>query len=225
METTPTPEKKTHKKSRMPRTDIDLGSVAKQVAATWAENDWLKLKWTTQAEFQTIVDQYTVELSGRMQAGATRPALTAALKDLSTELDIGMRFVKAYLFDKYGAKAKDHYYAFGLVRLGKGAMLLPRDQNQKAEALAITLQAITSEGFDDKQYGKTYWLENTNAYNALLLQAKNIDGNVASIVGHKNEYRNDVARTLNSIILALQAHYPDNYIAEIRSWGFQKEKY
>jgi hypothetical protein len=219
------PEKKAQRRGSLPRTDIDLGAVATQVALKWAENDWLTLQWLSPAQFQAAVSQYTAELSERMQAGATRPALTAAIKELSNELDGSVRFVKAYLFEKYGDAAKDHYHAFGLVRVGASSMILPRDQNQKAEALAITLQAIVSEGFEEKPYGKTYWQEKANAYNALLLQAKTVDGSVASKVGHKNEYRNTVVRGLNSIILALRAHYPDTGDTEIRSWGFQKEKY
>lgn len=224
METIPTPGKKPVKKAAIPQTDIDLGAVAVQVTAKWADNDWLKLQWTSQAEFKNVVHHYTTELSERMQIGSARPAVTAALRQAELEMDRGMRFVKAYLFEKYGTAAKDHYHAFGLVKVGK-SLTLPRDQNQKAEALSIAFQAISSEGFDEKQYGSAYWQEKINAYNALLLQAKNIDSDVASKVGHKNEYRNTVIRGLNSIILALKSNYPETYTAEIRSWGFQKEKY
>ncbi len=218
------PAKKPARKSTVPKSDIDLSVVATKVVAKWAENDWLKIQWITQAEFEAAVTHYTAELSQRMQSGSSRPAITASLRKLETQLDKGVKYVKHYLFEKYDDDAKDHYHAFGLVKIGK-AIMLPRDQNQKVEALALTLKAIIAEDFNDKPYGKTFWLEKSAAYNALLSEASAIDGDVASLVGNKNQHRNSLTRVLNSVILALRANYPDNYAAEIRSWGFQKEKY
>lgn len=225
METTTTiPVKKPSRKSALPKSDIDLSVVATKVVSKWAANDWLKIQWITEAEFEATVGHYTAELSQRMQSGASRPAITAAIKQLDAELDKGVRYVKRYLFDKYDAHAKDHYHAFGWVKMGLG-IRLPRDQNQKAEAMAITLQAITSEGFEEKQYGKSFWTEKSAAYNALLMQASELDSAIASKVGNKNQYRTTIVRVLNSIIWALRSNFPDTYAAEIRSWGFQKEKY
>ncbi len=224
METTAVPKKKPSRKKRLPQTDVDLAAVAAKAVSVWAANDWLKIQWITQPELQQVVEQYANELSGRMQAGASRPAISAALLKSGRELDKGIQYLKGYLFDKYGTHAKDHYHAFGLVRIGD-AFKLPRDQHKKMESLTIMIQAIASEGFNERKYGKTYWLEKTATYQSLIAQAADIDANVSSKVGHKNLYRNTIERALNSILYTLRANFPDTYAYEIRSWGFHKEKY
>jgi hypothetical protein len=58
-----------------------------------------------------------------------------------------------------------------------------------------------------------------------LLRASTTDGQVAIKVGDKNELKTYLKKVLNALMLVIKGNYPDTYKAELRDWGFQKEKY
>jgi hypothetical protein len=51
------------------------------------------------------------------------------------------------------------------------------------------------------------------------------DGQVSTKVGSKNLLKEELEMVLNSLIHLIKANYPDSYEAELRNWGFQKNKY
>ena len=60
---------------------------------------------------------------------------------------------------------------------------------------------------------------------SLLTQATATDGTVSIKVSSKNVLKDRVKKTMNCLISVIRGNYPDTYKAELRAWGFQKEKY
>ncbi len=222
---TPVENTNPSKVPNIPKADIDLMDVAKQVRDTWLTKPSITLIWLTQEDFSTNVDGYSTTLLARKSTGSTRPEITGKLKKLDVTLDKDVENVKVYLADKYGiADAPSYYAAFGIVKTGK-VYKLPKDRDERKAAFALLVPAITLHGFQNKQYGNTYWTSQKTLYESLLTQATTIDGSVSSKVGDKNVLKAQIKKGLNALIHIIKGNYPDTYKTELRSWGFQKEKY
>ena len=222
---TTTPVVKVKKTATVPAKDLDFAKVAKSVADKWATEPWLQLQWTNQNDFATQQTEYTAVLNTRQSTGSSRPQITKALKVLDKKIENSISYVKGYITDKYKKETAQSYYAsFGMDFINK-AYLLPSDQNRRSAALKLMVDAVASNGFGDKEFGTTYWTTIKQEYDTLLAQALGNDSTVASNVSSKNVLKAALTKVINALINALKAHYPDTFKAELRNWGFQKEKY
>ncbi len=93
------------------------------------------------------------------------------------------------------------------------------------DSLDLMIKGLTENGFADKTYGVSFWLPIQLQYNQLLHKATQTDGGVSKKVSSKNILKAQLKQALNAIIHVLKGNYPDSYHSELRSWGFQKEKY
>jgi hypothetical protein len=184
----------------------------------------LTLRFITQPEFEVMVNTYNGRLSTRQEAGGGRPTLTGQLEQADADINTGVGFIKLYLKKKYEKSATDHYAAFGIVRVGKGYGL-PANRETRKNALKRIVKQIVAEGFADEKYGKQFWNDMNKLYNTLLTAAKNTDSTVSDSVGDKNLLKEKITQVLNSLIGIIIHNMPDTYPAELRKWGFQKEKY
>lgn len=213
------------RRSNVPSADVDFGSVITKVNTAWTANTWLTLRWTTKADFTTKSTAFNATLSTRKQTGASRPQITSALKILDATIDTSLAYVKGYIVEKYKKEAAPGYYpAFGIVHKSN-AYIFPKDQNTRSASLQLMITAIAANGFGTKEYGTTFWTNIKTQYDALLNSASTTDSTVSTKVGDKKVLKTDLKKVLNSLILAIKANYPDTYQNELRSWGFQKEKY
>jgi len=213
------------KKGNVPVADVNFGNVVKTVSEKWEQNNWATLQWLTPSQFKTEAESYTAVLSQRKESGTTRPQVTQALKVLNSTIDEALSYVKGYLTDKYKKENDSSYYAaFGIEHKGS-RYILPIDQNKRIAALKLMVTAITTHGFEDKEYGLAFWSPIATQYETLVEQATALDGQVSVKVGNKNELKKSLKKGLNAIINLLKANYPDTYKQEMREWGFQKEKY
>ena len=213
------------KTTNVPVADIDFGNVVGKVRDKWETSTWLSLLWITFPEFQTKANDYQTTLTERLQTGKNRPQITQSLKKLNKEIDEKLANIKGYIADKYGKNSAVSYYPSFGIEFYKKAYLIPSDQNSRSEALALMVNAIDANEFNDKTYGKTYWTNIKTQFDALLLSASTTDGTVSNKVGNKNELKKGLKKALNAIVLSVKANYPDTYKQELRAWGFQKEKY
>ena len=222
---TPEGEKNPNKVSNIPRADVDLKDVSEKVSTEWSNNTGLTLLWTTQPVFDAIVEAFGTILMERKSTGGTRPEVTRKLSQLDITMNTDVENVKRYLVEKYTkTEAPSYYAAFGIVKVDK-MYKLPIDRDERINALALMLPAITLHGFDSKPYGLAYWTDVKTRYEALMAQASSIDGTVSNKVGDKNVLKAKIKKVLNALIQLIKANYPDTYKAELRNWGFQKEKY
>jgi hypothetical protein len=216
---------KINKKSNVPTSDIDLGTVATDVSATWLTKPELILLWINQIGFNEIAVNYNKDLAERLELGGDRPQITQTLKEIDIYIDEHLSYVKDMIVKKYKKKSAASYFpAFGIVhKIDK--YIIPADQNSRLAALKLMLSGIVTHGFGADEYGTAFWEPVYENYKTSLGQAKLTDGGVSAKVSSKNTHKNELKKALRALINLIKANYPDTYKAELRTWGFQKEKY
>lgn len=219
-------KKKTpNKKHNVPIADIDFGKVAADVATKWLASPTITVLWKTAAAFSDEVTAYNDILSKRRNDGGNRSPLTKTLKTLDKQINDGLIYVKGYIIDKYQKKAGPSYYpSFGIESQYK-KYIFPIDRNKRLTSLKMMIAALEANGFGNKEYGTAYWKPIQTQYALLLNQTMTLDGTISIKVSTKNQLKTSLKKAMNSLILILKGHYPDTYKAELRAWGFQKEKY
>lgn len=221
----PTENAKPATKGNVPAADIDFGKVATDVALAWVAKPAIALVFTTAAAFSTSATAYNAALLGRKQAGSTRPQITQALIGLDKQIDDALSYVKGYIVEKYKKAAATSYYsAFG-IEYKTNKYVFPKDRNSRLVALDLMQKGLVDNAFGTKEFGTAFWTGIKTQYATLLTQASTMDGTVSTKVSSKNTLKDGLKKTMNSLILVLKGNYPDTYKAELRAWGFQKEKY
>ncbi|MFY0482395.1 hypothetical protein ACI6PS_07290 [Flavobacterium sp. PLA-1-15] len=215
-----------HKKTAvLPTTEIDLGTVASSASKKWLDSPWLTLLWMKAPDFATKVALFETTVDSRRVTGSTRPQITKSLRLLNREIEDSLTYVKNYIIEKHKKEtAKSYFPSFGMVVKGKG-YILPRDQNSRSKALKMMIEACVENDFKSKEYGTGYWEDVKDRFDSLLELASSTDGTVSLKVGDKNILKKEVKKVLNALIGVIKSNYPDTYKHELRSWGFQKEKY
>jgi hypothetical protein len=212
------------RKGLVPLADLDLRDVAMRVAASWKSSE-LKLAWITSEQFEQDAVDYAVLMDERLALGAGRKPITEELSQLDKQINTHIANVKHYLADAYPrVKALSFYPEFGIVRVGK-TYQLPIDRNERANALERLVVALTKHNLQNQRYGQAYWKDVAARYQHLMNQAGNTDSKVSAHVRDKNQLKTQIKKVLQSLILLVQANYPDNWRNVLRQWGFQKEKY
>ncbi|WP_293895262.1 hypothetical protein [Flavobacterium sp.] len=227
MNTTITPEDgnlKSRGKGNVPTADIDFGTVVTNVATKWNETESISLIWTTASEFNTQATAYNTELSIRNQVGGGRPQITKAMNVLDATMVEALKYVKGYIVDKYKDSSTSYFPAFG-IEYKNNRYFFPIDRNKRLASLVLMLQGLLDNGFGDKEFGTAFWTDIKSQYENLITQASSTDGTISTKVSAKNTLKGALKKTLNSLISVIKGNYPDTYKAELRSWGFQKEKY
>lgn len=219
------PSAKPIRKQTVPVADIDFGAVVKSVSTKWSANNWLTLKWLTDATFAADAASYNAVLKVRLDAGSVKPQTAQAAMNLEKQMDDALSYVKGYIVEKYRKdNAASYYPAFGIVHRGN-RHILPTDREARIASLDLMIGAIESHGFQDKEFGSDFWTNMKTALEEAVSQSTSVSGKISVAVGDKNVLKDNLKKGLNAIILTIKANYPDTYAQELRSWGFQKEKY
>lgn len=211
-------------KSVLPTKDTDLGDVALFAANVWAGETNVNLTFTNQAAFQTLVTEFRELLNTKSNRVAERRGVTIRLREVDADVMKGLRQVKHYLAQKYDTEATAHLGRFGVVRSGNNYQL-PDDQSKKRDALRLMRDAITAEGFGEYHYGTDFWQTTLDRFDALLTEARTLDGAVSGLVAQKNLKRREIRKTLNALVLTLKASEPDDHHGVLRKWGIQRDKF
>ena len=220
--------KKPTSRSNIPTGDMDFGTVANDAIAMWKTENWLTLKYITQAEAQGKVNLYNSIIDNRKDDGGDRPQYTVALKTVNGEIDGSIKYIKGYLQEEHGEEGKavvqSYYPAFGIVKVGD-AFEIPKDASSRKVALGLMLTAIKDNNFEDRKYGTVYWTDLKNRYDTLIQTSRALDGTISDNVGDKNVLKEELHEVLISLINVITGNYPKTYHEQLRKWGFQKEKY
>lgn len=230
METTnnlnPTAKIKKSSKANVTKKDAELGTLAQSVSKVWGQNPQITLIWTSQPNFEEQVNNYANALDSKSNSKKNRPQITNNLKTCNQAIDTGIAKIKDYLdADATNkAEAKANYAKFGITLQGS-AYKLPADKDKRTQALKLVLGAITEFGYGKKPFGTAYFTPLIDQYTLLVSEAADTDKSVSSIIGNKNKQKEELIKTLNSLVLLIKANYPNTYKNELRAWGFQKEKY
>lgn len=215
---------KVAKTPRLPVKEEDLKNLAQRVAERW-KADGMELRWKKPVEFQKEVEEFSAIMSDRGEKGDKRKPLSLQLRELDEEIDKNTEAVKTYVKADFGLDVAESYYPqFGIEKSSK-SYKLPKDRDGRLRGLKKMLEALAQYNMTSQKFGKTYWEGILSRYEPLLKETALTDGIISEKVKDKNVLRDEIKKTLNSLMKLIEAHYPDNYQAVWRSWGFQKTKY
>jgi hypothetical protein len=209
----------------VPDKDAALLQVSQSVSAKWAASPFITLAFKTQADFAAGTDAFANALSARNTAGGGRSSQAHEVDTIDAQAEDAVAFVKAYITEKFGPPhAKAQFANFGLEHRSNHYDL-PHTRSRRIDALRMMVAAIAANGFGDKPYGTAFWTDLKTRYEAAagtaLAGASDVSAGVSELVALRTELR----RTLHSILLLLEANYPDTFDQAKREWGFLKEMY
>ncbi len=211
--------------ANLPNKDAALLAVSESVNTKWATSSFVALVWKTQADFANDVSAFETQLANRNTESGKRSQHTQDLENLDTSIEDALPYVKSYIAEKFGPPDARAYYAeFGIVHRHR-TYELPEDRQRRKDALRMMVDAVTANGFDTKQYGTAWWTDIKTRYDAALAAAATGTGNISGSVSGLVTLRTTLRRVLHSILLLLEANYPDTFEQVRREWGFQKETY
>ncbi len=211
-------------KPTVPQTDLSLATVAQQVAACWVKSP-LRLTWITPEDFALLVNTFTAQLGQRTGEGTTRPQLTQRLRTLDAQMDHAIGYVKDYLAEEVGRDNTTAYFAQLGIEKVSATYKLPLERSRRVVALETLLKGIELRGYGKRTYGVAYWKPLLTEYREKVALASQKDSAIAGQVSAKNQSKVQVRKTLNALVWLIKANHPDTAPAELRRWGFQKEKY
>lgn len=224
----PTPEVTDHHirhESSVPRKDAALLSVCQVAGAQWEATPAFSLVWKTAVEFKTETAAFETELGERTTEGGDRPQVTRNVDNLDIKIEDAIPFVKSYINGKWGPKdGPSHYASFGLVHRSEHYEF-PTQRQQRISSINMMVKAIHDAGFDGNEFGKTFWTDIQKQYSELAGDATDTSGSISEHVSKLVQMRTSLRRVLHSLLLLIEANYPDTFEQMRRVWGFQKEKY
>lgn len=221
---TDVPPAKPKKKRATPDADTDLLTVAEKASASWRANPQIILIWKTPEAFADEVQTYKTMLQNTRSSASVRPAQTNMLNVQDETIDNAVAEVKIYIRKKWKDAAEANYHRYGIVKEGKNYRL-PKDRDERKNALPLMIAAIEEDGFKNEEYGMDFWNATLANYTAALDAANATDGTVSNAAGNKNEAKKGVKKVLKALRLSVEANYPDTYKEVVRQWGWQKEDY
>lgn len=218
-------EKKIRKTNTVPAKQSAILDLAESVAQKWLNHQNITLQWIKAEEFNTLVQEFRTSLEQRIQVGSGRQSKTKQLKNLDTTINKAVEELKIAVLGKFGKEdGKSYFNEFGIVKINK-AFKFPSERTQRQQALSTMIFSVEKYKLNVTNYSLEALKDIQTQYNALTAEAKNIDSTVSSEVGTKNELIKQIEKVLNALIYVIKGNYPDTYQAELRAWGFQKEKY
>jgi hypothetical protein len=211
-------------RGNIPGREADLIGVSESVLCTWRKRE-MYLLWTSPDEFEGTLNIFSRSFDARNKTKGDRRVITHNYRGLNLEINRSVKHVKGYLADKFPeGEAPSHYAQFGIVKHRK-EYVIPADGDRRLHALGLMVKAIEEQGFSDRNYGKEYWTDIFNRFSQAKSDAVGSDRNTAEQVSVKSDRKAVIIKTLNALIYAIKANYPDSWKEELRAWGFQKEKY
>lgn len=219
-----TEEEGSQSKSYIPRTDFGVLTLAKQVIPKWQA--WgVKLEYTNPDEYAMQVDILEVKLASGRSAKAERTPTVDRLKQLREMIDTNISKIKNLLIIDYGQKsASSHYPSFGIIKIGS-TYTLPVSYDETLRALEELLKGLDKYGYTNHKYGKAFWQPIYEEYLDLADKNRALTGSSSLYAGDKNVLKEQVTRVLRSLLLMIQANYPDTWPNVAREWGYLRERY
>jgi hypothetical protein len=209
----------------IPTSSVNFLSLAEAVSNKWTNSPSLTMQWISSADFANMVTQFKTSLNSRIEAGNNRKPQTQILKNLDVEVAEAVEDLKVAIQYKFGKKdAQSYYPMFGIVKQ-KSAYRLPNDRNERIKSLESLVSNMSNYKIKVTGYPDAFFQNALSQYKSLMNEVQNQDGTISSQVGNMGELREKITTVLNSLIHIIKGNYPYTYQNELRSWGFQKEKY
>jgi len=219
------PQVKRAKRTPMIPTKLADFIATAELVVVALRNSGLVLRWKTLQDFETEVIQLKAYHEAKLISKSQRRTITIDLQELDKQTNLDLSHIKYYLRTKYGIRQSFlHYTSFGLVKT-RETYALPVNRQERIESLMVLQQALVNHDLDNQPFGSSYWQDVYTQYQTLVANAKAHDASNSDRMANKRILKVAVRKTLKSIILLIQSHYPDTYQDVLREWGFMKIHY
>ena len=230
--TTPAPKAPARPKNFLPQAQLDLAtlgvSAAAKYAAEVAATPGFGLIWTKPADFTALAAAAQAKVAEAGSTQANRTPNADAIDALDAEINQRLTNVRTYLSNAYEDTDADTVRGY-LPQLGfarqHGSYVFPKGQQERLAALNLLLGGLNTHGLGARKYGTAYWTALRDKYQAALQAAGTGAGSTSTVVDRKNELLDQLREVLTAVYYLLRAQYPKAWKANLRAYGFQKERY
>lgn len=208
----------------IPKKELALLILGKEVINHWIASNYV-LEYISIEDYQLLIDTYELKLAESKTTKAERTPTIDRLRKLIDDIGFGVPKIKSKIkihFD--GDSAYAQYPAFGLNKRN-GGYKAPAAYDEIEYFLISMLQGLEKYGYNDFEFGKSYWQPIYDEYKALSAKNKALSGNTSLLSADKSEIKERVYEVLNSLLKILEGQKRDKWQQVARSWGYQKERY
>lgn len=216
--------KSSKRKPRVPRSEIELLSVAKSIVENWTD-DRISLFWITKDDFVQKVNNYETTINQLLGKDSSRIEILNELRSLNDEISKKISSLRFILKGIYGTqKAKEYYEYLNISSRGENSF--PRNRERRQIILQQLLQMLEENeelskiSFDKEELRRVF-----ERFSFLLNEVKKNTGNSSVTVTVKNENKELIYKTVKSLVFLFRANYPETWEAELRKLGLQKIYY
>jgi len=184
----------------------------------------LEFKHTSNDEIETSVNDLEQTYLDRKNKGAKKSPNSSEISTIKKQQNFGASKLKFKLkIDNNASDAIMKYAEFGFEKTDQG-YLLPNKPPERLLAIERLIPALTVHGLEDFEYGKTFWTNTHDDLSKALSNTRSNDGDISQSVSKIKTLAAKHKKLLNCGTKLIAAHYPDDTAAQLRNFGFQKEK-
>lgn len=223
---TPARQVKSAKKPILATTEAGLLQQAITMNDTWKKNPDYIIRWITQTDYAAQLTILSKTIGDKKGGKGDKTDFVAEMQELDDKIDDDVITLKAALKVKYkkDSKARVHYGKFG-IDFSRGFFSISRDRDERLAALDQVLSGLEKENLTNLEEGLTYWTANRDKYKALYKLTTGLKGDISLKVSETNRISDIMRKGLNSMVHLIKSWHPDEYVAVLRSWSFQRENY
>ena len=219
----PAVKNKSKAKDVIPMGEQELGTIGLAAADAWDASPLLPLLWCSKAQFRAAMVAFVASIGTADTAGDGISPAAARLAELDVEVDRNLKFVRNYLLETHGtkAKARAYYGTFGLDTSGQ----LRAGHAARAEDLTKLVAALKTSDYDQNKYGTAFWQVIEKEYGPLAATSGTARGGSSVQTGTKNKLEKPARKMLRALRQHIKTNFPDTYQAEWRGFGYLQESY
>jgi len=211
-------------KATIPHSETDFLSVAKNVQKYWSVSE-LKLGWTNADELLVKINDLATNTEKVRSIKANRRPVSREIKLLTAEIKSNLSSVRTAVKMKLGEENYDVYLPqLGFVHSSKG-YYFPRNAESIIISLNQLIKGIAQLELSPYLYDEAYWQAMLEKFKTNVESSRKMAADISALVSQKLDLKNEIRKTLNSVVLLLKANYPDSYKHVLRSWEVQKERF
>ena len=209
--------------AKIPYKNAEIAALGVRVVTVWANHPTLDLGWITQTDAVTLTTNYRSMILQTSQSEGSERVKVQTMRELDEIINSNLSYLKQLIGIEYGKHAlSSHYVNFG-IKKENGGYVIPRDRDDRIEALRLMVSELATAPFSGSTYGLAFWQNILTQYEAakddLELETMKLSGDVTD----KSKLKNEVLKLLKSMKHLIMALYPDTFERVLRDFGYLDE--
>ena len=209
--------------AKIPSRNAEIAALGVRVVTIWANHPTLDLGWITQTDAVTLTTNYDSIILQTSQTAGSERVKAQTMRVLDETIDSNLTYLKQLIGIEYGKNASfTHYASFG-IKKENGGYVIPRDRDDRIEALRLMVSELATAPFSGSTYGLAFWQNILTQYEAAKDDLESETVKLSGDVTDKSKLRNEVLKLLKSMKYLIMANYPDTYDRALRDFGYLDE--